>query len=252
MTADLITSPVDRQNILNNPEALDSIQEFLGISGMFYDGQYRFTTAQLANFFDVSDRTIKRYVENYLKELEHNGYCVLRGAKLKSFKQLFGHLIYNDIDEDPQRDTDVPLSNNDTDTKKFSRLKALAILNFRSFLNLAMILVDSERAKSIHSSILDVVIDLVNKKLGGAVKFINQRDDEYLLAILKEPKYRKEFTSALNRFLNMGNAKYSLYTDAIYEAIFKEKSSEYKQLLQLGDNENARATMYSEVLKLIA
>jgi len=252
MAADLTTSPVDRQNILNNPDALDSIQEFLGISGMLYDGQYRFTTAQLADFFDVSDRTIKRYVENHLQELEHNGYCVLRGAKLKEFKELFGHLIYKDIDQESQRDIDVPLSTNETDKQKLNRLKALAVFNFRAFLNLAMILVDSERAKSIRSAILDVVLDLVNKKLGGSVKYINQRDDEYLLAIVKEPKYRKEFTSALSRYLNMGNVKYKFYTDAIYQSIFKEKASEYKELLQLDEKDNARETMYAEVLKLIA
>lgn len=252
MATDLTTSPVDRQNILNNPEALESIQEFLGITGMLYDGQYRFTTAQLAEFFNVSDRTIKRYVENHLQELEHNGYCVLRGVKLKEFKVLFGHLIYRDIDNDSQRDTNVPLSTEETNKQKLNRLKALAVFNFRAFLNLAMILVDSERAKSIRSAILDVVLDLVNKKLGGSVKYINQRDDEYLLAIVKEPKYRKEFTSALSRYLNMGNVKYKLYTDAIYQAIFKEKASEYKELLQLDEKDNARETMYAEVLKLIA
>lgn len=252
MAADLTTSPVDRQNILNNPEALDSIQEFLGITGMLYDRQYRFTTAQLAEFFDVSDRTVKRYVENHLQELEHNGYCVLRGAKLKEFKELFGPLIYKDIDQESQRDIDVPLSTEQTDKQKLNRLKALAVFNFRAFLNLAMILVDSERAKSIRSAILDVVLDLVNKKLGGSVKYINQRDDEFLLAIVKEPKYRKEFTSALSRYLNMGNVKYKLYTDAIYQAIFKEKASEYKELLQLDEKDNVRETMYAEVLKLIA
>ncbi|WP_333888576.1 DNA-binding protein [Sphingobacterium siyangense] len=252
MAADLTTSPIDRQNILNNPEALDSIQEFLGITGMLYDGQYRFTTAQLAEFFDVSDRTIKRYVENHLQELEHNGYCVLRGLKLKEFKELFGHLIYSEVELDSDRDINVPIRKELTDKQKLSKVNKLSLFNFRAFLNLAMILADSERAKSIRSAILDVVLDLVNKKLGGAVKYINQRDDEYLLAIVKEPKYRKEFTSALSRYLNMGNAKYKLYTDAIYQAIFKEKASEYKELLQLDEKDNARETMYAEVLKLIA
>lgn len=252
MANDLTTSAIDRQNILNNPEVLTNIQEFLGISGMLYEDEYRFTTAQIADFYEVSIRTIKRQVENFENELIHNGYCILKGQKLKEFKNLFGHLIYADIEDDSQRDIDVPLSEQNANKQSLNRLKALSVFNFRAFLNIGMLLTESERAKSLRSSILDVVIDSLNKKLGGTTKFINQRDEEYLVAMLREPTYRKEYTSALSRYLEMGNAKYSIYTDAIYEAIFHEKSSEYKQLLKLEDCENPRETMYAEVLKLIA
>lgn len=68
----------------------------------------------------------------------------------------------------------------------------------------------------------------------------------------REPVYRKEFTEALNKYLEMGNYKYAVYTDAIYKAIFLEKSSEYKVILKLEEKENPRDTMYSEVLRLIA
>ena len=50
----------------------------------------------------------------------------------------------------------------------------------------------------------------------------------------------------------MGNYKYALYTDKIYEYIFKERAKEYRKILRLKDNENIRETMYSEVLDLIA
>lgn len=50
----------------------------------------------------------------------------------------------------------------------------------------------------------------------------------------------------------MGNYKYAVYTDAIYKAIFLEKSTEYKVILKLEEKENMRDTMYSEVLRLIA
>ena len=52
--------------------------------------------------------------------------------------------------------------------------------------------------------------------------------------------------------IDLGTYKYSLYTDKIYQAIFRENAKEYKQILKLADNENARDTMYAEVLKLIA
>ena len=252
MTKDLTKSPIDRQNILNNPEILEKIQDYFGITGMKYNGQICFTTAQIADFFGVSTKTIKRYVNSAEKELEHNGYCVLKGKKLKEFKTLFSHLIYKDIEDNSQGDIDVPLSNNLTDKQKLNRLKALAIFNFRTLLNIGMLLTESERAKSLRSAILDIVIENLNEKLGGTAKFINQRDDEYLIAKLREPKYRKEFTDALRDYLDMGPLKYSLYTDAIYQAIFSENSKEYKSVLKLEESENPRETMYSEILKLIA
>lgn len=267
MTNNLTKSAVDRQNILNNPEFLQEFQDFLGITGMVYEGEIRFTTAQIADFYDVSSKTIKRYVETAEKELSHNGYCVLKGAKLKEFKTLFGHLVYADIEEDSQRDINVPLSKKEgdfekdinvphkkelTDKQKLNRLKALAVFNFRAFLNIGMLLTESEKAKSIRSSILDIVIDSLSKKLGGSTKFINQRDEDYLVAMLREPQYRKEYVSALSRYLDMGKAKYSFYTDAVYQAIFNENAAEYKQVLKLEDTENPRETMYSEILKLIA
>ena len=267
MTNNLTKSAVDRQNILNNPEILKEFQDFLGITGMVYEDEIRFTTAQIADFYDVSSKTIKRYVETAEKELSHNGYCVLKGAKLKEFKTLFGHLIYADIEDDFEKDTvvplkkqpdnfeediNVPLKKQLTDKQKLTKLRNLSVFNFRAFLNIGMLLTESEKAKSIRSSILDIVIDSLSKKLGGSTKFINQRDEDYLVAMLREPQYRKEYVSALSRYLDMGKAKYSFYTDAVYQAIFNENAAEYKQVLKLEDTENPRETMYSEILKLIA
>jgi len=50
----------------------------------------------------------------------------------------------------------------------------------------------------------------------------------------------------------MGNAKYAIYTNKIYTAIFREKATEYRQILKLSEKENVRETMYSEVLDLIS
>jgi hypothetical protein len=99
---------------------------------------------------------------------------------------------------------------------------------------------------------LDVVIDTINKRIGGSTKYINQRDEEFLIAITREPQYRKEFTNALNLYLDMGPMKYSIYTDAIYSTIFIENTKEYKAILKLEAKDNLRDTMYAEVLKLIA
>lgn len=248
---DLTNSAIDRQNILNNSKALEKINNYVGLSGLLYEGEYYFTSKMVADFFNVDVRTIKRAIDNFEDEIKHNGYQVIIGQKLKDFKEKFGPLLTSE-DDFSQRDTDVPLSNQKPDNQSYKRLKSLAVFNFRAFLNVAMLLTDSENAKKIRSKILDIVIDTLNEKTGGSTKYINQREESFIIALTREPIYRKEFTNALNLYLDMGTYKYSLYTDAIYQAIFKENAKEYKLILKLEDHENPRETMYSEVLQLIA
>lgn len=252
MNKDFTKSPIDRQNVLNNTKYIENIQKYLGITGLLYEGEYRFTIQQIADFYNVSNKTIRRYIESSEEELAHNGYCILRGQKLKDFKELFGYLIYEEIDEGFTMDTDVHRETKYTEKQRLNKIKNLGIFNFRAFLNIGMLLTESEKAKQIRSIILDIVIDSLNEKLNGSTKYINQRDSDYLLTILEEPKYRKEFTSALSRYLEMGNAKYRIYTDAIYQAIFLENAKEYKKILDLSDKENPRDTMYAEILRLVA
>jgi hypothetical protein len=226
---DLTRSAIDRQNILNNQFAVEEIQIYLGLTGMLYNDEYKFTIQQISDFYVIDRATISRYLNQYENELKHNGYKVLKGATLREFKKKFGHLIGESV-KAPQ----------------------LAVFNFRSFLNLGMLLVESEKARALRSKILDIVIDTLNNKIGGKTKYINQRDEDFFNAILREPQYRRRFTSALNKYVNMGNFKYALFTDQIYTAIFKENAKEYKAILQLEDGENPRDTMYAEVLKIIA
>ncbi len=252
MKKDLTQSAIDRQNILNNDQALNLIQNKLGISGLLYNDEFKFTTKMVADFYDVDVRTIKRYVESHEEEVVHNGYVVLKGAKLKEFKVLFGHLMSAHDDDVSQRDKDVPLSIKGDGNQTYRNIKALAVFNFRAVLNIGMLLTESERAKQVRSLMLDIVIDTINKRIGGSTKYINQRDEEFLVAITREPQYRKEFTNALNNYLDMGMMKYSIYTDAIYTSIFKENAKEYKTILKLEAKDNLRETMYADVLKVIA
>ena len=248
---DLTTSAIDRQNILNNLDAVKNIQEYLGVKGLLFEGEFKFTTKMVAEFYKIDIKTVRRYVENSHNEIVHNGYEVIKGQKLKLFKEQFGHFLTK-LDDIEQKDIDVPLLTETIDNQSKSRLKALALFNFRAFLNLGMLLVESEMAKAIRSKMLDIVIDTLNKRLGGSTKYINQRDEDFFHSILKEPMYRKEFTTALHNHLNMGNYKYAYYTDAIYKCIFQENAKEYKQILKLEEQENPRDTMYAEVLNLIA
>jgi hypothetical protein len=226
---DLTVSAVDRQNILNNKKAVENIQAYLGISGMLFEGEYRFTRQQVADFYSIDNSTIDRYLSQNEDELRHNGYINLKGKALKAFKDEFGWML-----------------------SEGAKAPQLGVFNFRSFLNLGMLLTESEKAKALRSKILDIVIDTLNQKLGGSTKYINQREEDFLIAMAREPVYRKEFTEALSKYLDMGNYKYAVYTDSIYKAIFLEKSAEYKVILKLEEKENVRDTMYSDVLRLIA
>lgn len=248
---DLTQSAIDRQNILNNSQAVEKIQSYVGLTGLLYEGEYLFTSKMVANFFQVDLSTIKRTLENFEDEIKHNGYRVLKGQKLKEFKDLFGPLLTSDEDI-PQRGINDPLSEQSTENQSYKRLKSLAVFNFRAFLNVSMLLTQSDNAKMLRSRILDIVIDTLNKQTGGSTKYINQRDEEFLVAITREPIYRKEFTNALSQYLDMGNYKYAYYTDAIYKAIFKENAKEYRAILNLEEKDNPRDTMYAEVLRLIA
>ena len=234
MKKDLTTSAVDRQNVLNNPYALAEIERAAGVQGIPFEGKTVLLKEQVAVFFEVSTRTIDNYIEKFGDELLRNGYEVLRGIRLKSLKSSLialegGHEI-------------------DFVTKT----TVLSVFDFRAFLNLAMLVSESDRAKLLRQVILDVVIDTINKRTGGATKYINQRDEDYLQAAFSEESYRKQFTDALRDGVEMGPFKYAVYTDKVYVSIFKEKSKEYRKLLRLERKDNVRATFYAEVLDLVA
>jgi hypothetical protein len=89
---DLTNSNIDRQNILNNRYALSQIQEYVGLPGMLFENEYRFTKEMVARFFEIDDRTIQRYLEQFEEELKHNGYILIKGKALKEFKLQFGHV----------------------------------------------------------------------------------------------------------------------------------------------------------------
>jgi len=226
---DLTGSAIDRQNILNNKKAVENIQTYLGVTGMLFQGEYKFTRQQIVDFYTIDNSTIDRYLSQNEEEFKHNGYVNLKGKALKEFKEEFGWML-----------------------QEGAKAPQLGIFNFRSFLNFGMLLTESEKAKALRSKILDIVIDTLNQNLGGSTKFVNQREEDFLIAMAREPVYRKEFTEALNKYLEMGNYKYAVYTDAIYKVIFLEKSAEYKTILKLEEKENMRDTLYSEVLRLIA
>lgn len=227
---DLTISDIDRQNTLNNRLAIEAIQKEIDITGMLFEGEYRYTKKMVAEFYHVDISTIDRYLYANGDELKHNGYILSKGKQLKDFKLCFGHLV-----------------------NEASKTTQLGLFNFRSFLNIGMLLTESETAKRLRSRILDIVIATINERSGGGTKYINRRDANYLPAAVAEENYRKALTSAINNCVTGHNTmKYAQITDYIYKAVFKENAKEYRKILKLGDKGNVRHTLYAEVLLVIS
>lgn len=227
---DLTVSIIDRQNVLNNSIALNAIQESMDVGGLQFHDQLLFTVKMVADFYGVDERTIKRYIQEYGDELRANGYFLSQGNLLKELKL---HFV---------GDINVP---------KFTR--RLGVFSFRAFLNIGMLLTESERAKQLRARILDIVIATINSRAGGGTKYINWRDRNYLPVAIKSENYRKNFTQAVGKYVEgIPTYKYEQITDLIYKAVFRENAKEYRIVLRLQNEENVRHTLYAEVLLCIS
>lgn len=233
MSKDLTNSAVHRQNILNNPFALQEIEKAAHVQGIDFEGKTVLLREQVAVFFEVDIRTINNYLEKYDEELRRNGYELVRGKRLKSLKLSAADLFGKEADF-------------------LTKTTVLGIFDFRAFLNLAMLMAENERARLLRTAILDIVIDTINQRTGGGTKYINQRDEDFIHSWFEEENYRKQFTDALRDCVDLGNFKYPLYTDKIYVSIFREKSKEYRKILKLHEKDKVRDTFYAEILDLVA
>lgn len=227
---DLTVSNIERQNVLNNRFAIDEIQKHLEITGMLFEGEYRFTKKMVAEYYGVEERTIERYLTKYSDELSANGYILCKGKSLKELRLQFAPVI-----------------------NVGSKTTQIGLFNFRAFLNIGMLLTESERAKTLRSMILDLVIATIHEETGGGTKFINRRDIKYIQAAITEENYRKNLTSVISQYVEGHQTyKYAQVTDFIYKAVFRENAKEYRKILRLDCKDNVRHTLYAEVLLVIS
>lgn len=229
---DFTQSHLERQNILNNSKAIKIAKEKIRIPGYIYNDVYYYTNDQIASFFDVTTRTIERIIETNKEELLSNGYTILKGKKLQEFKET------------------AVLSG--TDINVGTKTTILSVFNFRALLNIAMLLSNSNIAKQVRSTILDIAINLLAEKTGGNTNYINQLDKTYLSNAFIEETEREKFTYAIDKFVEGNHFKFANLTNHIYKVIFKENAKEYREVLKLNKNHKVRETMYSEVLLVIA
>jgi len=114
MDKNLTNSSIIRQNIINNSYAVQEIQNAVGLQGIMFENELRFTKRQLAQFFEITERTIDNYLEKHEKELSKNGYEVLKGKRLIDLKLVVGKMNVHENDF-------------------VNKVPQLGIFNFRSF-----------------------------------------------------------------------------------------------------------------------
>lgn len=123
MAKDLTNSKIDRQNILNNNYAVSEIEKACNIEGVFFEDKIAFTKEQVTHFYEIDVRTLERYDD----EFKSNGYDILKGIRLKDFIKKYNEKV-----------TDINVG------ELVSSIPSLAIFDFRAFLNIGMLLVESE------------------------------------------------------------------------------------------------------------
>lgn len=170
MSRDLTSSQIDRQNILNNEVAISEIQKQTQFQGIVFENKLYFTKTMVATYFDVEIRTVERYVNEYQLEFGNNGYEILKGKRLKEFLHC--------IDAQDAPDINVGSISNKT--------SQLAVFDFRAFLNVSMVMVESPAARILRQIMLDIVIDTINQKAGGSTKyrFSSEQTAEFLRIFL--------------------------------------------------------------------
>ena len=224
-------SAVERKNVLNNQVALNEIVNKLDLKGFIFEGELKFTRKYVADYLEVDDSTIIRYLNSAGNELETSGYKAYKGQKLKEVKEKFAPLI-----------------------DAGSKTTQLGLFNFKAFINLAMLLKEGEKARYIRSLIINVFLEVLDEKLGkhGERKFINQKDNNWLDERYMGEIYRSEFTEALDKYVGGSNFKFAKYTDKVYDFLFLEKAKEYRELVKLNKGDATRDSFYTELITLIS
>ncbi|WP_063748954.1 hypothetical protein [Streptomyces sp. NRRL B-24484] len=119
----LLESPTMRATVAGRVEALDRVRAL----ELLPDGVH-VTTEGVAAYFGVGLKAIYSLVTDHRSELASNGYVVVAGARLTSFKEVCGIQ---------------------------SRARSLALFTRRAVLNVAMLLRDSETARQVRCHLLD-------------------------------------------------------------------------------------------------
>ncbi|WP_069172105.1 hypothetical protein [Streptomyces griseus] len=134
----LLESHALRVEQMGRVEALDKVKSLV----LLPDGIH-LRTGDVARYFEVSTASVRRLTDRHQQELISNGMRVLRGAELRSFH---GDMV-------SLWEGEVPASYPQAATQ-------LRLYTRRTVLNVAMLLRDSDIARSVRTHLLDAEEDL--------------------------------------------------------------------------------------------
>lgn len=174
---DLVDSRELRDTLVEH-EAVFEDERVKALGSFLLDKSFLATTEQVASYFEVPIDTIKSVVKNNKEELENNGLTKLEGEKLRSLKDL---------------------------SKYKTTAKALLIFSRRAILNVAMLLRDSQVAKTIRSVLLDATENKMVVKEIIKEQAPNARLDENLKEKEIEARLMNAKTRQANMFLKIAN-----------------------------------------------
>ncbi|MEU9356538.1 hypothetical protein AB0D35_00235 [Streptomyces sp. NPDC048301] len=134
----LLESHALRSEQMGRVEALDKVKSLV----MLPDGIH-LRTEEVARYFEVSTAAVRRLTDRHQQELSSNEMRLLRGAELQSFhSDMLSLWAVEELGSYPQAATRLRL---------FTR---------RTVLNIAMLLRDSDIARSVRTHLLDAEEDL--------------------------------------------------------------------------------------------
>lgn len=208
----LVESRTMRSQYTDQTDVLDKI----GSLTLLPDDTHA-TTEMVARFYEVPEDTVKSTVKLNREELEANGYQVLRGDSLRSFKDLSGFK---------------------------TRSRNLALFNRTAILNVGMLLTGSSVAREVRAYLLS----------GEKMLTEEQKHKAWVRARLNGVEARKSFTATLRVVYELSETSTSFgiwaanFTKMMTKAALKLDEAGFKALKAQGGG-NAREAMTAEQLE---
>lgn len=209
-----------REEYIDKVDILDKIKII-----PYLTKEFVVSTDQVANYYEVSKKSIQTIVERHRDELENDGVMVLKGEKLKDFKKKLTDLHGAD---------QLPIG---------KRSANLTILTKRAMLRIGMLLTTSDIAVKVRNYLLNLEENsTLEQKKWAIQREVGKIDRKRMTTAIKE--YIPE--SPHKRFM------YPNYTNLVYKILFGKNAKTIREERGLTkSSELTRDNFSEEELKLI-
>ena len=216
-----------RTETINNTTTYDFLDKFKIIPYLTDDMVV--SILQVANYYDVSKKTIETIILRNRDEFEDDGLVVLKGEELKLFAKNICNL---QIEGDKTYDSDGISS----------KTRSLTILPKRSLLRVGMILTNNFMATKIRNYLLNIEEKTeINRKSWSI-----QRE----VGIIE----RKRLTSAISKYIPENKYKkfaYPNYTNMVYDVVFGCDAKALRNQRNVKNNDTLRDSFSDLELKQV-